>query len=251
MNSYHGLHARFYDLVYADKPYAEEAAFVAGLLADEGVSAGRLLDVACGTGRHAAELAARGFAVTGVDYNDELLALARERAPGAVFLLQDMRDLQTDGSFDAVTSFFDAVGYPIEDAGVAAAVESMAGQLRPGGVLVLEFMHAPALRAGASPVRVRRYPAGGHETLLRISETAVDPETNVLDVSYELLLLDEESGRFARWRETQRNRAFEVAEIEGFMRAAGLDGIRFLTAYGSSERIDEDVWHVLAVARAT
>ena len=46
-NTYQGLHARHYDLVYADKPYAAEARFVHDLLRRR---PGRLLDVACGTG---------------------------------------------------------------------------------------------------------------------------------------------------------------------------------------------------------
>ena len=47
MNTYSGLHARNYDVLYADKPYAEEARFVDALLNSAGVASGALLDVAC------------------------------------------------------------------------------------------------------------------------------------------------------------------------------------------------------------
>jgi SAM-dependent methyltransferase len=250
VNSYHGLHARFYDLVYQDKPYADEAAFVTQVLRQERVLGGRLLDVACGTGRHAAEFVQLGFDVTGVDYNDELIAIAREHAPGAAFLVQDMCDLRLEEEFDAVTSLFDSIGYPLTDAKVLVALESMRRQLRRGGVLVIEFLHAPAFVAGSSPVRVRRWRPREDETLLRISETAVDVRTNVFEVSYELLLLDERANRYERWHETQRNRAFEIGEMQGLLERAGLDVLRFLPAYQSGSQVDETTWHVLGVAAA-
>ena len=71
MNSYTGLHARLYDTIYATKPYADEARFVARARRRGGR---RLLDVACGTGRHALAFADLGYDVTASDLNDELLA---------------------------------------------------------------------------------------------------------------------------------------------------------------------------------
>lgn len=250
MNSYHGLHARYYDLVYQDKPYSDEAAFVGQVLRREGVDGGRLLDVACGTGRHAAEFVRLGFDVTGVDYNDELIAIARERVPDAAFLVQDMCDLRLDGEFDAVTSLFDSIGYLETDEKILVALESMRRQLRRGGVLVLEFLHAPAFVAGSSPVRVRRWRPREDETLLRISETAVDVGTNVFEVSYDLLLLDEGTNRYERWQEKQRNRAFEVEEMRGLLERAGLEALRFLPAYQPGSQVDGTTWHVLGVAAA-
>ena len=97
MNTYRSLHARHYDLIYAGKPYAQEAAFVDSLIRRP---RGRLLDLACGTGRHAVEFARQGWDVTGVDYSDDLLDEARgnaERAGVHVRLLaQDMRELRLE-----------------------------------------------------------------------------------------------------------------------------------------------------------
>jgi SAM-dependent methyltransferase len=249
VNSYHGLHSRFYDLVYAEKPYEAEAAFVSDLLREHGVEGGRLLDVACGTGRHAEAFAAKGFRVTGVDYNAELVAVARARAPSITFLLQDMRRLDTEGGFDAVTTLFDSIGYPIADEGVLEALRSIRAQLRPDGILVAEFLNAPALRGEAAPVRVRRWKTPDGRTLVRISETSVDRTSNSFDVSYELLLLDENEGQFERWSEEQRNRAFEVDEMRSLLERAGFDAVEFLPAYDRSVELGDRVWHVLAVAR--
>jgi SAM-dependent methyltransferase len=246
LNSYLGLHAARYDLIYADKPYAAEAAFVAQLT---GAGGGRLLDVACGTGRHAREFAALGFDVTGVDYNAELLAIARECNPGVRFQHGDMRALAPPAEpFDVVTCLFDSIGYPLGDEPIVAALRSLAGQLAPGGVLAFEFLHAPALLSGASSTRVRRWPTPEGGELLRISETELDRVHGTMTVSYELIELSAAGSDVARGGERQSNRFFTLAEMRLLMRVAGVPLERFVPAYEDGE-ISSETWHVLAVAR--
>ena len=241
MNTYLGLHARYYDVVYAGKPYADEAAHVVA-----GVEPGRLLDVACGTGRHAAAFASLGFDVTGVDYNPELLEIAREQNPQVRFVEADMTALDLGETFDVVTCLFDSIGYPLTDDGVAAALEGIRRHVAPGGRAVVEFLHAPAMRAERSPVRVSRYAVDGGE-LLRIAESRLDEGTLVMEVDYELIRLGDD-GTFERSSERQANRAFEVDQMRALMARAGLEVDRFTPAYASGE-VGGDTWHVLAVAR--
>lgn len=246
LNSYLGLHAARYDLIYADKPYAAEAAFVARLT---GAGGGRLLDVACGTGRHAREFAALGFDVTGVDYNEDLLAVARERGPGVGFHHGDMRALPAPAEpYDVVTCLFDSIGYPGDDEAIVAALRSLARQLAPDGVLAFEFLHAPAFLAGASSTRVRRWPTPEGGELLRISETELDRVLGTMTVSYELIESSAGGTDVARGGERQCNRFFTLAEMRLLMQIAGVPLERFVPAYEDGE-ISSETWHVLAVAR--
>jgi SAM-dependent methyltransferase len=243
-NTFQGLHARHYDLIYAGKPYAEEARFVHDLLGGE---PGRLLDVACGSGRHAREFAALGWEVVGVDYSADLLEHAS--AAGIEVHEQDMRSLDVPGdAFDAATCLFDSIGYPQDDEGVVAALAGMRRHLAPGGRVAVEFLHAPALLAGADPVRVRRFelPDGG--TLLRVSETELDRTANVMHVSYEVIALRPD-GSYERETERQSNRFFGVDEMRALMASGGLRAERFVPAYGDGE-IGPDTFHVIAVAEA-
>ena len=95
--------------------------------------------------------------MTGVDLSEELLEQARLNAPTVRFFQQDMRGLDVEGSpFDAVACLFDSIGYALDDAGVLATLGAMRRHAGTESALVIEFLHAPALLAAASPTRVRR-----------------------------------------------------------------------------------------------
>jgi SAM-dependent methyltransferase len=249
MNTYTGLHALRYDVVYADKPYADEARFVDSLLREAGVTRGRLLDLACGTGRHAAEFSALGWDVTGLDFSDALLERARLNAPHARFLLQDMRELDLAGeAFDAVTCLFDSIGYALDDGGVVAALTAARRHLAAVGALVIEFLHAPALLSGAAPLRVRSFELSDDgDELVRISRTRVDESRRVMEVEFELIELRAD-GSYERWAESQSNRFFFLDEMRTLLGRAGMRTEHVVPAYREGE-IDDETFHVLAVAR--
>lgn len=101
-----------------------------------------LLDVACGTGKHLAELR-RWFRVEGVDLDPELLVMARQRLPDVPLQQGDMRDFRLGRRFDAVTCLFSAVGYLTTLDDLRGAAYSFAEHLQPGGVLLVEPWFEP------------------------------------------------------------------------------------------------------------
>lgn len=129
-----------------------------------------------------------------------------------------------------------------------AALAGMRRHLTRGGRVAVEFLHAPALLAGADPVRVRRLdlPEGG--TLVRISETELDRVTMVMHVDYELIEFAPD-GSYAREAERQSNRFFAVEEMRALMALAGLRVDRFVPAYAEGD-IRADTFHAMAVAGA-
>jgi SAM-dependent methyltransferase len=98
----------------------------------------RVLDLACGTGRHSLELARRGFSVVGVDISPDLLAIAESDATAqsldATFVEVDLRELDFHNAFDLVLNLNDgAVGYFETEEENHRTFEVIAEALRPGG----------------------------------------------------------------------------------------------------------------------
>jgi SAM-dependent methyltransferase len=104
-------------------------------------SGANLLDIPCGQGRHAIELARRGFRVTGVDFNADYIATARadaERARVEVrFLVADMRELASPERFDAAYCYFGSFGYFSEEDDVRFT-RAVAAVLKPRGRFLVE-----------------------------------------------------------------------------------------------------------------
>ncbi|HQZ33112.1 MAG TPA: class I SAM-dependent methyltransferase [Ilumatobacteraceae bacterium] len=104
----------------------------------------RVLDVGCGPGRHAYELARRGLVVHGIDISDRFIELANTNAPsGATFERRDARDLDYDGDFDAVVCLCQgAFGLMTANGDDETVLDGMARALKPGGALALSAFNA-------------------------------------------------------------------------------------------------------------
>jgi ubiquinone/menaquinone biosynthesis C-methylase UbiE len=115
---------------------AREEPIVRQLLA--GIAPGVALDAACGTGRHALALSELGHRVIGVDATEAMLAVARQKVPGADFRTGRLEALPVDGvSVDVVTCAL-ALTHVDE---LAPVISEFARVLRPGGRAVLSDIH--------------------------------------------------------------------------------------------------------------
>ena len=146
--------ARIYDLLYVGtgiKDYQAETAELRRIIDASSPGAKTLLDVACGTGAHLAEL--RGwFEVEGADLSPAMLAVARRRLPGIPLHQADMRTLDLGRSFDAVICLFSSIGYITDPLEMRAAVARLAAHVAPKGVLILDgWVRPDAWHEGSRP----------------------------------------------------------------------------------------------------
>jgi SAM-dependent methyltransferase len=253
LSSYTGLFAEYYDTIYADKPYAKEASFIDQLLREQSACRRtRLLDVACGTGRHAFEFEKLGYGVTAVDYSDDLLSQARQsaRARGSAvhFARADMRTLDLGPErFDAATCLFDSIGYVQTNDAVTDTFRGIHRYLSDDGIFVLEYWHAPAMLNHYEPCRVGRWtiPLG---SLVRTAESRLDLPKQLCHVAYTLYLLRAD-GTYSVHSETQSNRFFLPQEMRALLSNGGFKVVKQLAGYDQEAQLSESVWHVLAVAK--
>ena len=135
--------AWFYDAMYAGKDYAAEAQQIHVWAQQYKRSPGNtLLDVACGTGLHMAQLQAH-YTVEGLDLDDQILSVARERLPDVPLHQASMVDFSLGKTYDVITCLFSAIAYTqsLDDLHQTAA--TMFRHLKPGGVTIIEGFITP------------------------------------------------------------------------------------------------------------
>ncbi|SNC76731.1 Methyltransferase domain-containing protein [Hymenobacter gelipurpurascens] len=132
----------YYHLLYRDRNYAEAQRFLAALLQRlHPKPEARLLDLACGKGRHAIYLSQQGYDVTGIDLSPESIAHASEAEHSRLrFRVHDMRE-ELPGEFDFIFNLFTSFGYFKEEAENVVALRHAADALKPGGKMVIDFLN--------------------------------------------------------------------------------------------------------------
>ena len=221
------LSAAYYDRFYQAKDYAGESRQLLELIQQHlGLNRGKLLDVACGTGRHSEYLKA-SFDIQGVDISEELLALARQRNPELRFSRGDMLDFDLGKQFDVVTCLFSAIGYVKTLSNLQRAVGCMARHVRQGGGLFIEPWFTPEnWHAGSVHALCVEEP---ELKLVRMNTSQVDGKVSIVDFHYlvgtpqgvEHFTELHELGLFTR---EEMEQAFRQAGLEVFYDESGLTG---------------------------
>jgi len=140
----HWFDSSFYHLLYQHRDPQEATQFINELMCFLAPSKGaRILDLACGKGRHARAMHAHGYNITGVDLSLQSIEAARKELPqGLHFDVHDMRDVYRPKAFELVVSLFTSFGYFADPADDQRVLNSVAAALVPGGRFVLDFMNA-------------------------------------------------------------------------------------------------------------
>lgn len=252
MNSVFEAYAGYYDLLYRDKDYAAEAAYVAGLLSCHSVPAGgHLLELGCGTGRHAVELARLGYRLHGIDSSAAMIAQAEARRPEClarqfVLGLGDVRTARLDTKFDAVISLFHVASYQTTNADLLAMFQTAAYHLKPGGIFVFDCWYGPAVLTDRPAVRVKRL-EDENVRLTRIAEPTIEPNENRVDVHYEIVIESKDTPGLRRVCEVHRMRYLFKPELAQLLEQAGLD---LLTgeAWMTGSELGSGSWNAVFVA---
>jgi SAM-dependent methyltransferase len=185
----------------------------------------RILDLACGFGRHANRLAALGHTVTGVDLMPGFLEIARQQAAAMRVQVDyrqgDMRQLSFDAEFDRVMLLFTSFGYFSDDENLEVT-RNVARALEPGGLVGIDMVNRDAIARES-------------------------PATDVIEKSDGLIInrlsFDALTGRFHNRRIVIRQgvrkdkpysiRLYNAQEIQGLLARVGLEVDKLLVITAS------------------
>jgi SAM-dependent methyltransferase len=225
-NIFEAEYAAAYDVVYAEKDYRQEADAVFSLIEQYGeLVVQRILDLGCGTGRHAILLAERGLDVTGVDRSKPMLELAQRRALASrckgrtEFVEGDIRQFASGRRFEAALMMFNVLGYMATNDDLTAALNCVRENLAPGGTFIFDIWYGPAIVANPPGHRLKEIKTADG-IVVRYASPAHDPHNQRCDVTIRVLQIVGDRVA-ATSEEAHRVRYFFPLEIDLALKSAG------------------------------
>ncbi len=245
-------YADCYDVFYREKDYEAECDMLDGIFARRGLTPSTIIDLGCGTARHAVVLANRGHVVTGVDRSQQMLEIAgkriEEESCEITLLHQEIQELRVDSRFDVALAMFAVMGYLWTNESFMEGLRRVFAHLNPGGVFVFDCWHGPAVAVHRPKQRFQRFTSSNGEEVVRLVSPRMDAAQQIVDVDYETLVMAE--GKVSsQTGETHRMRYFHPMELRLALEACGFEEIE-IGAFGNPERTPTfDDWNILVSAR--
>lgn len=132
----------WYAMLYSHRDEEDAAILVEPLVAKGALRPGdKVLDLACGRGRHAAVFDRLGLEVTGLDLSRQSIREAKQAMPNAHFEVFDIREPYAINTFDAAVCLFTSLGYSNDREDDQLAVNAATKALKPGGLFVLDLLN--------------------------------------------------------------------------------------------------------------
>lgn len=134
----------YYHVLYGDRDSKEAEYFLSNLIARFDPSPGaRIIDLACGSGRHSIYLNSLGFNVTGIDLSEHSIGIARCFENSKLeFRVGDLRQLQLDVHYDIALNLFTSFGYFDDLDAEELVLKQIKSILKPGAFLLIDFFNA-------------------------------------------------------------------------------------------------------------
>ena len=149
----HWFDSPYYHTLYKNRDEKEAQVFIDNLVQHLQIPKGtKLIDIACGKGRHATYFNSLGLDVVGVDLSPNSIANATKNTNATLqFSVHDMRDVYQENNFDIVTNLFTSFGYFEDNTDEQKAINAMESNLKVGGFLIIDFMNVKKVIANLVP----------------------------------------------------------------------------------------------------
>ena len=227
--------AKVYDLFMDNIPYEEWGAYLKGLLHENGVDDGLVLELGCGTGTMTEILAEAGYDMIGADQSEEMLEeAARKREESGheiLYLCQDMREFELYGTVRAIVCVCDSMNYILEEEEVLGILTSAArNYLDYGGLFIFdlntEYKYKEIL--GEQTIAENR------EESSFIWENYYDEDSHINE--YNLTLFIKEHGdHYRKYEETHYQKSYSLDTIQKLAEMSGLELLHIYDAFTHEE----------------
>lgn len=236
MNDNFNLYSKYYNLLYKNKGYKEEAYYISECIKRYFPNARTILELGSGTGGHGLILQRIGFEIYGLENSKSMV----EEAIRLGFPCEqaDIVNIEMNRKFDTVISLFHVISYINENRSLEKVFRNASNHLEPGGLFIFDVWYSPAVYYQKPEVRIKKV-ENEEVSVIRMAEPVMQTNKNVVDVNYTILVKDKKSNTWIDFQEKHSMRHFSIPEIEFLAEISGfklLKAEEFLTGNEPSER---------------
>jgi SAM-dependent methyltransferase len=228
-------YARYYNILYRDKNYFQEVEFIHRLIQThkpqaENAESINILELGCGTGKHATLLANKGYKIHGVDFSQQMLTMAEnslatltpELKSRLQFTQGDIRTLRVNQTFDVILSLFHVISYQTTNEDLLLSFATVKEHLKPGGIFIFDIWYGPAVLYQQPEVKVKCL-EDEEIVVTRIAKPTIYPNENCVDVNYEISIQDKKTNIVEDLKETHKMRYLFKPELNLLLNNFGFE----------------------------
>jgi SAM-dependent methyltransferase len=242
-------YADYYDLIYSHKDYKKEVNYLNAILMKLKVKTkANILELGCGTGKHAVELSKLNYSVHGIDISKDMVRLAKKQKTLKLnFEIGDVRKFRSLMLFDAVISLFHVISYQLNYYDLLDTFKTANINLKKNSFFIFDCWYGPAVLSHPPKIKYKHIKQKDFK-LTRVAYPNLLQRESVVDVEYKIRITDKISKKNIDFNEVHRVRYYFKSEIEYFLEQAGfklMENFEWMT----SKQLSEKTWGSCYVAK--
>ncbi|ARS38476.1 hypothetical protein CA265_01765 [Sphingobacteriaceae bacterium GW460-11-11-14-LB5] len=242
------LYSQYYDLLYQDKDYFAETAYIVNLIKKYRPESSKIIELGSGTGKHASLLAKKGYTILGIERSEQMIEIANKtKTENVDFQIGDIVKFKTNQSFDIALSIFHVISYLTNNKDLIKTFLNVHQSLNLNGLFIFDVWHSPAVNFQVPEKRTKRL-ENAEIRITRKANPTILYEENVVEVNYDIKVEDLKTNKEINIKEIHPMRHFSKQEIELLAYATGfqiLHSEEFLTSAPASNH----TWGVCYILR--
>lgn len=246
IESFDEQYSQFYDLLYHDKDYEKEAVYINRLIKKYRPDAKSILELGCGTGRHATIMRGLGYEIFGIDRSEALLRVSKSR--GVECEQGDIMTFHIHRNFDVCMAMFHVISYLNADGDLETALRNIRDHLVTKGLFIFDVWFTPGVLHLLPQVREKKA-SDEQVEITRTAYPSMDNSNNTVTIKYNFTVTNKETDTVNSFEELHMLRHFDIPEIEMIAKQSGFSMLK-AEEFVSGEEPSDRSWGVNFILQA-
>jgi SAM-dependent methyltransferase len=245
MKNSFNLYSKYYNLLYENKDYDAESAYIADCINCYSPGAKSILEFGSGTGGHGMFLQKQGYSIYGLEASKQMVDEAKLR--GFPCEQADITDFKLDQKFDAVISLFHVISYVNDNKSLKNVFTNAFNRLNSDGLFIFDVWYSPAVFHQKPEIRLKEV-ENDEIRVIRIAEPEIHINENVVDVNYSVLVNNKITDEWMEFKEKHSMRHFSIPELSLLASFTGFEILK-VEEFLSGKKPSENSWGVIFILK--